>query len=413
MSPSQPARINLSDLKSQIWRKLGPERSQRYFSFLNRFLFRKLGASEFKKLCFLTFGRENIHLHNKLISGILRNAHYSKCPPPLKPPVSLGKNLRKKDDAFSPSLAPTPPNQVWSNGDILPPSPRKVRSAIRDRRIKDRPSHLLGPNGRTDMGASQSLALADEFGVRANGSLVLSSSKSPVVQHQHDSAAEQQVKRQQKLNLVPDDQAPVHDKDLVETVSQEDGAEMSNGLNSRCDPLKAPLGIPFCPASVGGARRSLPLVTGSGISGYCSGCGSGELCDTEILRRRMEKIAEVHGLEGVSMDCANLLNNGVDVYLKRLIKSCIELVGVRSRHDRLNHSLLKQRSYANAVNGVWRGNHLHVQSDHMPLNAINQLKNHRSISLQDFKVAMELNPKQVGEDYPLLLEEICFHSFEE
>ncbi|KAM0933770.1 putative transcriptional coactivator Hfi1/Transcriptional adapter 1 [Dioscorea sansibarensis] len=96
MSPSQPARINLSNLKSQILRKLGPERSQRYFSYLNRFLFRKLGASEFKKLCFLTFGRENIHLHNKLISGILRNAHYSKCPPPLKPPVSLGKNFRKR-----------------------------------------------------------------------------------------------------------------------------------------------------------------------------------------------------------------------------------------------------------------------------------------------------------------------------
>ncbi|KAM0933769.1 putative transcriptional coactivator Hfi1/Transcriptional adapter 1 [Dioscorea sansibarensis] len=263
------------------------------------------------------------------------------------------------------------------------------------------------------MGASQSLALANEFGVRANGGLVLSSSKNSVVRHQHDSAAEQEVKRQQKLNLAPDDQTPVHDKDLVETVFVEDGAEMSNGLNSSWGPLKAPLGIPFCPASVGGAWRSLPLVTGSGIGGYCSKNSSGELCDTEILRRRMEKIAEAHGLEGVSMDCAHLLNNGVDVYLKRLIKSCIELVGARSRHDRLNHPLLKHQAYGNAANGVWRGNHLHIQNDHMALNAMNQLKNHCPISLHDFKVAMELNPKQLVEDYPLLLEEICFHSFEE
>jgi hypothetical protein len=31
----------------------------------------------------------------------------------------------------------------------------------------------------------------------------------------------------------------------------------------------------------------------------------------------------------------------------------------------------------------------------------------------DFKVAMELNPQQLGEDWPLLLEKICMHSFED
>ncbi|KAJ0984201.1 hypothetical protein J5N97_002557 [Dioscorea zingiberensis] len=275
MSPQARNRINLDELKSQIWRKLGPERAQRYFSYLNRFLFQKLGTSEFKKLCFLTFGRENIHLHNQLIGGILRNAHYSKCPPPLKPSASLGKNLRKKDDAFSPSLAPTPPNQVWSNGDILPPSPRKVRSAIRDQRIRDRPNALLGPNGRADIGATRSPALVDAVGIRGSGSLGLSSLRSPLLQPHHDSAEERPVKRQRKLNLAPDDQAPVHSNSLGAVVSEEDGAEMSNGFISIQGPLRAPLGIPFCPASVGGARRSLPLTTSTSIGGFCSGYGSG------------------------------------------------------------------------------------------------------------------------------------------
>jgi hypothetical protein len=36
-----------------------------------------------------------------------------------------------------------------------------------------------------------------------------------------------------------------------------------------------------------------------------------------------------------------------------------------------------------------------------------------NVSLLDFRVAMELNPRQLGDDWPSLLEKICTDSFEE
>ena len=47
----------------------------------------------------------------------------------------------------------------------------------------------------------------------------------------------------------------------------------------------------------------------------------------------MQLIAAAQGLEGVSMECANLLINGLDAYLKKLIKSCVEMVGARCGRD--------------------------------------------------------------------------------
>ncbi|CAM8962221.1 unnamed protein product [Rhodiola kirilowii] len=36
-----------------------------------------------------------------------------------------------------------------------------------------------------------------------------------------------------------------------------------------------------------------------------------------------------------------------------------------------------------------------------------------ALSLLDFKVAMELNPHQLGEDWPSIFEKICMYSFED
>ncbi|KAH7837984.1 hypothetical protein Vadar_020452 [Vaccinium darrowii] len=40
-------------------------------------------------------------------------------------------------------------------------------------------------------------------------------------------------------------------------------------------------------------------------------------------------------------------------------------------------------------------------------------KPHCTVSLLDFRVAMQLNPQQLGEDWPLLLEKICIRLSEE
>lgn len=74
----------------------------------------------------------------------------------------------------------------------------------------------------------------------------------------------------------------------------------------------------------------------------------------------------------------------LNVYLKRLIKSCVGLVGAR---------------YMPTTSG-----HVEVMQDQ---------RQRCSISLHDFKVAMELNPQQLGEDWPLLLEKISMQSFKE
>ncbi|XP_039053103.1 uncharacterized protein LOC120195033 [Hibiscus syriacus] len=104
---------------------------------------------------------------------------------------------------------------------------------------------------------------------------------------------------------------------------------------------------------------------------YAKSYDIGGLLDTVALRELMKQIATQEGLEGVSMDCAAILNNGLDVYLKRLIKMTIEL-----------------------AENSWY------------LEAIDEHRYYKLVSLLGFKVAMELNPQKLGEDWPVLLEKI-------
>lgn len=353
------ARINLGDLKSQIIKRVGPDRAQKYFVHLSRFLSQKLSKLEFNKLCILTLGRDNIPLHNQLIRGVNKNACQAKSPPPSK---------------LSHSLPP-----ILSNGDMLPPSPKKMRSGLR--KIKDRPCPL-GSNGKIEVAnGSPSLAIYDELVVRENGDLSTCNMKRPA-QSYVDGFIEQPSKKSR----------------LVETVVDVD----STRLKSEAElPLQAPLGIPFCPSSIGGARKPLALSASVGLSNLSSNYDNGELCNSEDLRRRMERVATEQGLNGVTMDCANLLNNGLDAYLKRLIRSCTELAGSRSGTGQ------KQVSYRKPVNGVWQGHHAHSQSGFQPLNSIHLT------SVQDLRVAMEINPQNLGENWPILLEKICLRSYEE
>ncbi|KAK1293319.1 hypothetical protein QJS10_CPB17g00022 [Acorus calamus] len=377
---TEQQRIDVAELKTRIARKLGLERSSRYFSFLNRLLAQKLSKAEFDKLCLVTLGRENIFLHNQLIRSILRNAHHAKAPPPITHDCTVRKDGLQH---LTVNQAPS----IWSNGD-LPTSPRKVRSVIRDRRLRDRPSPL-GPNGKTD------------GSIMENGVLHPCDLQRPV-QHLHGGPpAEQAEDELPPLKKPRLRQSPRDGEGADEFVDIEDAVEMEHDkkYGSARSPIRAPLGIPLCPVSVGAARRSLSASVAFG-SGFPSSSESGELCHTEGLKHRMEQIARTEGLEGVSMDCANLLNIGLNVYLKRLIKSCIELVNARSGRETLKQSMQKQK----VVNGVWPGKHLE---------GIGELRSRRPISLLDFKVAMELHPQQLGEDWPLLLEKICLCSFED
>ncbi|KAF8400267.1 hypothetical protein HHK36_013564 [Tetracentron sinense] len=418
-SSQDHSRINLADLKALIVKKLGLERSNRYFYYLNKLLSQKLSKSEFNKLCYRTLGRENLPLHNQFIQSILKNACHAKVPPPIhekEVPKSLraiGKISPSREDGYQKSSpSPTPP--IWSNGDMLPMPPRKARSVIHDWRLRDRPSPL-GSNGKTDFASHQSTATDDRSikVIMENGDLTPCDFQRPV--HHQQGLAEQPENEREVLLQHPaklpqikrslDGPVSVHSEGQTKGVVVEDGEEMehSKKSNSTRSPLCAPLGLPFCSASVGGARRALPVASSSS---FASSFDCGGLSDSWTLTKRMEHIAVAQGLEGVSTECANLLNNGLDVYLKRLIRSCIEMVGARSGHEPIKHPAFKQHPHGKIINGMLPGHHLQMQS-------MQEQRTPWPISLLDFKVAMELNPQQLGEDWPLLLEKICMHSFEE
>ncbi|PPS07383.1 hypothetical protein GOBAR_AA13261 [Gossypium barbadense] len=84
---------------------------------------------------------------------------------------------------------------------------------------------------------------------------------------------------------------------------------------------------------------------------------------------------EMEGLN-ISMDCANLLNKSLDVYMKRLIKPYLELACLRS------------------------GKKLTDQGHNWSMACLNRIQPMRYASKQNFRVTMELNPLLVGVDWP-------------
>ncbi|KAG2278138.1 hypothetical protein Bca52824_060693 [Brassica carinata] len=123
--------------------------------------------------------------------------------------------------------------------------------------------------------------------------------------------------------------------------SMEDGEEVDQLTRCwRSQPIEAPFGV-----NLRDVIKRRPHV------GTCY--SSGELPDSISLKKKVEEGMEGEGLE-VSAGFANSLNAGLNVFLKRLIKPCLELAASRS----------------------------------------------------NFQVAMELNPSILGEDWSTKLEKI-------
>ncbi|XP_051114058.1 uncharacterized protein LOC127239780 [Andrographis paniculata] len=170
------------------------------------------------------------------------------------------------------------------------------------------------------------------------------------------------------------------------------GRLLEGQASTRSD-LRAPLGVQFCP----GPQRTKPPPS----SWRCTGTVDDHvLFDNLTLKELMEQISAARGLEGVSMDSANILNIALDSYMKGLIKSCIEFSGSRSSHNLMKNKL---HNCTKPINGVRPGYQHPMQ----------ELKAQRAISFQDFRVAMELNPQKLGANWPLLLEKICTQAFHE
>ncbi|XP_042418264.1 uncharacterized protein LOC122006730 [Zingiber officinale] len=350
----QFSRIDTAELKSQLFRKLGCQRAEKYFYNLKRLLNLRLSKLEFEKLCYSIIGKENIALHNLFIRSILSNVCLSLAPPSRE---TLTGNSRT--------------SKLSSIGETVPPSPRRGRSSIssRDRRLAER-SSLLGPYGKIPPGHVQEVTNSCDL--------------------------QRSREQQSALELIS-----IGSKALT---SVEDGEEVdqyrcSPSVQSR-SPLRPPLGIlatagdRSCKSFSGGFSSSFRGVQSNKLN---SCHHTSELPDSRALRVWLERKLEVGGL-GLSVDCANALNHGMDAFLRRLIRPCMNLARARRSSNRIYRA---HGSILPNMKGFWQ------------LDPTQTSNGCYYASSHDFRLAMEMNPDLLGGDRPLQLEKICFHFSED
>ncbi|KAK9061899.1 hypothetical protein SSX86_019083 [Deinandra increscens subsp. villosa] len=292
-------RVDTFELKVQMERRLGSQKSEKYFNLVTRFLSLKLGKSEFDKLCICLIGRENIRLHNELIRAVLRNATLASTPPP----------KQVKHDSFSTFKDLNGGLQSICR-EAFPQSPRKGRTPnLRERKFRDR----LSPLGLNE---------------------------------KNHSAEDLATARRQE-------QPPI---------------AVNNPASHRRIPITAPFGINIF-------SNGTKKVSHNDVGSSCyteTYQYSGQLQSTISLENRLRQKNKMEGLD-MSTDCVNLLNNGLNSYLKRVIKPCVELASARSLHE-------PGKKF--------------------------------TASLLDFQMAAMTNPKILGEDWSIQLEKICLSAFE-
>ncbi|RLM75350.1 uncharacterized protein C2845_PM15G24010 [Panicum miliaceum] len=294
----QNGRIDLKELKAQLEKRVGPDRSRRYFGYLNGYLSEKLSRQDFEKLCLQTLGQENLQLHNRLIRSVLYNAYQAKCPPP---PSDVGRPVGASVKKVSKAAEVL--NACNGDARLLQVQGSRPIGTVQDHTLKNRMNNI-GPNCRVTAAVNHNQVAHGVSGSLENGTLSPLELKRSV-QFQQCEPAEPLAKHPRVEQLSPNNL-------LLQRRSMSSTAEQSAEILK--SPVRAPLGIPFCSASVGGARKFPPPPIGA---------SSG------------------------------------------------------------------------------------------PSEATNEIRSNHLISINDFKVAMQLNPQQLGEDWPVLLEKICLCSSEE
>ncbi|CAN6229886.1 unnamed protein product [Urochloa humidicola] len=389
----QNGRIDLRELKAQLEKRVGLDRSRRYFGYLNGYLSERLSRQDFEKMCLQTLGRENLQLHNRLIRSVLYNAYQSKCPPP---PSDVGRPV-----GASKKVSPAAEVLNTCNGDarLLQVQGSEPTGTVQDHTLKNQ-MNSMGPNCRVTAAVNPKQVAHGVSGSLENGTLSPLELKRSVHLQQCEPAGPLAKHARVEQNL------------LLQRRSMSSTAEQCAEILQ--SPVRAPLGIPFCSASVGGARKLPQPPIGASDDRFNSCFEHSELSNTELLHRRMEKTAETLGLAGVTMDSAELLNCALDKYMKKLIRSSVQLIGGSVQRDaRTGMSSYKQQSFGKQINGVLLPNHIRTQSGSGPSGATSGIRSNHLVSINDFKVAMQLNPQQLGEDWPILLEKICLSSSEE
>ncbi|KAH7331810.1 hypothetical protein KP509_20G051400 [Ceratopteris richardii] len=395
-------RIDVLELKACIVKKLGTEKADRYFSHFQSFIGSRLSKVELDKLVVMTIGKDNVGLHNQFVKAILTNAIKGKAPPPSLPPVHrAGKPSIKPHSPCitSEDTIPHASPSTLSNGDSLLRSPHHGRSLVaRDHRgsnLGPREDHptpdLSRPTQQLDWGAKQ---LSTETG----------SLRHP-------------LKRARVMPQTPKANASVIDSGCQQSIK----AQILPPISLETS-IKSSLGVCFHGGMTDTGLRKPVLHAFPFHTLLQSGLDkefehSGDLPDSDLLQSLMEQSAISEGLEGVSRDGAVLLNVALDMYLKRLIKSCIDIskakASSQSDSERIAEASSSQdkEAFANmkvhlGVNGVsLRPMAELLKRDKEQMQA--------SLSLTDFKAAMNTCPQQLGENWPVQLEKISFRIFDQ
>lgn len=331
--------VDTLEQKLKIERKLGRAKSRKYFNLLSRFFTLKISKPKFDKLCIDIIERENLHLHNDLILSIFKKACLSKLPPTRKGNADGSLSIKIPNVCQKSDLQPLCRD--------LPQSPRKVRTPnLRDRRFKDRPSTLVS-HGK-------------------NHSIVFEDSALKI--HEQQSTVD------------------IYSVGSMPPLSAEDGEEVNqvsdSPINWDRSLIGEPLGIPTYTKE---ARKLSFDMSESEYAYVTSTCQhTGHLPDTSSLMKKLEQKLDREGFK-VSADSANLLNKALDVYLKRLIKPCLDYV-VSKPLGKVNGPIQPGLNELSSSR--------YVQKPSVPGVA----------SISDFWTAMELNPVILGKDWPSYLE---------
>ncbi|KAI5055274.1 hypothetical protein GOP47_0030419 [Adiantum capillus-veneris] len=396
----QHSRINVQDLKAQMVKRVGPERANQYFNHFKGYISLRFTKKELDKLVVLTIGKENIGLHNEIIKAILTNAIKSDTPPPpslvqdMSKPV---KGVRRKpllqfaisNDASRKSPVAAGATPVWSNGTICGESPKKERGLSVDQTIsKDKgkllSAHIDGVNCVVDVHrpSERIQDAAEQAEANFNDGLVHLHKRPRII-----------IPSSPDMSLSKSGGDPLPSSGAADSRYGE-ACQWENGL------VKTPLGTPFSSTC---SAPKFPLFRLAGASylqlkdaeqdvGY-----SCDLPSAELVQRHMEHIAESEGLGGVSEKCVEILNQGIDVFLKGLIRSCIDLVKSRCLHQQ---------------GSQWERQGNHCAAEPYSHGGAQKDLSQPTISFVDFKSAMESHPQQLGPIWPLQLERLQLYSLD-
>jgi hypothetical protein len=169
-------------------------------------------------------------------------------------------------------------------------------------------------------------------------------------------------------------------------VSVEDGEEVEQVRSAPCvqsrSPITTPLGISVAGGSGMSVRRRLDDPVASCYD-------SGHLLDTSSLCEGLQRRLHSNGT-GVTVQAVDALNRGLDEFLRRLIKPCVDLSRVRASSRRISKA-----------NERFAGR----------MNSLQQPNQGQCTTLQDFAVAVQSNPRLLGPNWPTQIEKIQTMSF--